>query len=205
VRLNSLAEPDVVHQFDRAVRDFAGVRGLVLDLRHLTEGKSRYGYGILARLVARPFVTVRWRTPEHRAVFRVWRLPDSASSWFAAGPDTIAPRSEVAAYAGPVAVLSSAGTAGPGEDLLITFRNTGRGVIVGDSSAGSAGEALTVALVKNWSTQFCATRDGFPDGTEIAGSGLAPEVAVSESVADFLAGRDLALERARAYLTTQPR
>src|SRR5207247_148418 len=98
VRLNSLAEEDVVRQFDRAFRDFTNVRGLVLDLRQLTEGRSRYAYDILARLVVEPFVTVRWRTPQHRARFRAFVPADSASAWYAGGPDAIAPRAPAPAY-----------------------------------------------------------------------------------------------------------
>jgi hypothetical protein len=40
-----------------------------------------------------------------------------------------------------------------------------------------------------------------PDGAAINGTGIAPELPVDEKVADFLAGRDAVLERARAYIT----
>src|SRR2546426_1586561 len=92
VRLNSLVEEDVVRQFDRAFRDFTNVGGLVLDLRQLTEGRSRYGYDILARLVTQPFVTVRWRAPQHRAGFRAFVPADSASAWYGGGAGTTPPR-----------------------------------------------------------------------------------------------------------------
>ena len=69
VRVNALAEEDVVRRFDRAFPDFAGVTGLILDLRYAASGESRYGYAILARLTARPFPAARWRTPQYRPVF----------------------------------------------------------------------------------------------------------------------------------------
>ena len=200
VRLNSLAEEDVVRQFDRAFRDFTNVRGLVLDLRQLTEGRSRYAYDILARLVVEPFVTVRWRTPQHRAGFRAFVPADSASAWYAGGPDTITPHANAPAYSGRVAVLTSVGTAGPGEDLLVAFRNSQRGVIIGETSAGNPSEAAAFPLPKNWSVQFSVRRDAFPDGVEFVGRGIVPEVSVSVTVRDVLAGRDAALEKAREYL-----
>jgi C-terminal processing protease CtpA/Prc len=43
-------------------------------------------------------------------------------------------------------------------------------------------------------------RDAFPDGTDFAGTGIAPEIPVAQTVDEWLAGRDAALERARAYL-----
>jgi len=204
VRLNSLAEEDVVRQFDRAFRDFTNVRGLVLDLRQLTEGRSRYAYDILARLVVEPFVTVRWRTPQHRAGFRAFVPADSASAWYAGGPDTIAPRANAPAYGGQVAVLTSTATAGPGEGLLVAFRNSGRGVIIGETTAGNPSDAAAFPLPKNWSVQFSVRRDAFPDGVEFVGKGIAPAVPVAVTVGDVLAGRDAALEKARKYVTAPP-
>jgi len=49
------------------------------------------------------------------------------------------------------------------------------------------------------------TRDAFPDGTEFARMGVAPEFPVTVRVDDVLAGRDAALDRAREYLKTTPR
>src|SRR5207245_9022895 len=51
VRLNSLAEEDVVRQFDRALRAFTNVRGIVLDLRLQTVRRCIYAYDNVARLV----------------------------------------------------------------------------------------------------------------------------------------------------------
>ena len=44
------------------------------------------------------------------------------------------------------------------------------------------------------------TRDAFPDGTEIGGAGVAPDLSVEQKGNDFLAGRDAALDRARSYI-----
>ena len=40
----------------------------------------------------------------------------------------------------------------------------------------------------------------FPDGTEFGGIGITPDQRVEVTVADVLAGKDAALDRARAYL-----
>src|SRR6266700_2730621 len=200
VRLNALAEEDVVRRFDRAFPDFAGLTGLILDLRYAASGESRYGYEILARLTARAFPAARWRTPQYRPVFRAWRVPDSAFSWYGPPPDTVSPRTERPGYTGPVAVLASSATAGAAEDLLVAFRNAARGVIIGETSAGSPGEALTIALPKNWAIQLSVTRHAFPNGEEFAGRGIRPELPVASTVADVLAGTDAVLARAREYV-----
>ena len=200
VRVTALSDPDVVQQFDHAFPAFGGVRGLILDLRGASGDAPGYGERILARLTIGPFPTVLRRTPQFRPGLRALGLPDSAASWYTLAADTIAPRSDRPAYTGPIAVLSSALTAGAAEGFLAAFRNISRGVIIGTTSAGSPGAPLDLGLVKRWTVRLSATRDAFPDGTDFSGIGVAPEIPVVETVSDFLAGRDATLERARAYV-----
>lgn len=200
VRIASLADEDVVRQFDRLFPDFHAVQGLVLDLRRASEGRTDYAYEILGRLTDQAFAPVRWRTPQYRAAFRAWRLPDSALTWYGPGAGDVAPRRDHPAYGGPITLLESSATASAGEDLLAAFRGTARGVIIGEPSAGSAGDVASFPLPKNWAVQFSVTRHALADGTEFVGVGIKPDVLVVPTVDDLLAGNDPALERAREYL-----
>ncbi|HVH11097.1 MAG TPA: S41 family peptidase [Gemmatimonadales bacterium] len=200
VRIASLADQEVVRQFDRTFPDFRAVQGLVLDLRQATGGRTEYAYQILARLTDRPFPAVRWRTPQNRAAFHAWGLPDSALTWYGAAAGSVAPRDDHPAYGGPLVLLASSVTAGAGEDLLAVFRMAGRGVIIGEPSAGSPGDVATFTLPRNWGVHFSVTRHAFADGSEYAGSGVKPDLPVEPTVADLLAGNDAVLARARAYL-----
>ena len=200
VQINSFSDGDVVRQFDRAFPDFSRVQGLVLDLRRAVGGRPEYAYLILARLTDRPFAAIRWKTPQHRAVFRAWNLPDSATTWYAPPPDTVRPRTDLPSYGGPIAVLASSATAGAPEDLLAAFRATGRGIIIGEASAGSPGETAAFLLPKSWTVLLAVTRHVAPDGTEFAGLGVRPDVPVSVTVNDVVAGVDAALDKAKAYL-----
>jgi carboxyl-terminal processing protease len=203
-RINTLTGADVVRRFDSAFPDFRAVTGgLILDLRRAATGTSAHGYQILARLTSTPFPAARARTPQYRAGFRALRMPDS--SWYDLPLDTVAPRPDRPRYAGRIAVLASSATAGAAEDMLVAFRNTGRGPIIGEPSAGSPGRPLVVQLPKGWGVQFAVTRHAFPDAQEFAGVGLQPEIPVLRTVADVLTGRDAALERAREYLKNKGR
>ena len=209
VRVNSLADPDVPAQFDRALGDAGREgprhRGLILDLRETawTAAGREHGYAMLARLIARPFLTSRWRTPQYRPAYRGTDLPDSAGAWLQAPSDTIWPpsRREGVAYSGPVVVLVSARTAGPAEDFLVAFRGGNRGPLMGEASAGSTGQTAVLPIPGNWQLRVTVTRDAFPDGREFVRTGVAPDIQVGTRVDDLLAGRDAVLERARAYLT----
>jgi peptidase S41-like protein len=207
VRVNSLADEGLVQAFDRALGDAPRLAGIVLDLREASgTGSGREnGYAILARLIERPILTSRWRTPQYRPAYRGADTPDSIGAWLAAPSDTIRPRQGRARFAGPVAILASPRTAGAAEDLLVAFRNGARGPIIGETSAGSTGQTLLLALPRGWRLRLTVTRDAFPDGTEFARTGIAPELPVAVKVDDVLAGRDAALERAREYLKTAPR
>jgi len=200
VRIGSLAEEDVVRQFDRTYPDFGTVQGLVLDLRTASGGRTEYAYQILARLTDQPFPAVRWKTPQYRAAFRAWRLPDSAMTWYGPAATNVAPRGEHPSYGGPISLLASSTTSGAAEDLLAAFRATGRGVIIGEPTAGSVGDVATFALPKNWGVQFSVTRHSFADGTEYAGLGVKPDLLVIPTVDDLLAGNQPMLDRAREYL-----
>lgn len=212
VRVSSLADGEVVQAFDhvlRALGDAPRASGIVLDLREASGGGTvagrENGYAILARLIERPVLTSRWRTPQYRPAYRGTDAPDSNGAWLAAPADTIRPRRSRSRFAGPVAILSSPRTAGAAEDLLVAFRNGARGPIIGETSAGSTGQTLRLPLPRGWQLRVTVTRDAFPDGTEFARTGVAPEMPVPVRVEDVLAGRDAALERAREYLKTAPR
>jgi len=206
LRVNSLADPDIVRQFDVAMGDgdsrWRGPRGLVLDLGETTwtEHGREHGYAILARLIERPFLTSRWRTPQYRPAYRGADTPDSSGAWLAAPSDTIRPRRDRMGYTGPVAVLSSARTAGAAEDFIVAFRNGARGPIIGEATAGSTGQTLLLPLAAGWQLRLTVTRDAFPDGTEFVRTGIRPELPIEVRVDDLLAGRDAALDRAREFI-----
>jgi carboxyl-terminal processing protease len=120
-------------------------------------------------------------------------------SWYAPAAGSVAPRTDHPTYGGPIAVLASSATGSAAEDFLAAFHAARRGVIIGEPSAGSAGDVATFALPKGWGVQFCVTRHTFPDGTEFAGLGVPPDVLVVPTVDAMLARSEPALARARAY------
>src|ERR1041385_1248756 len=216
VRVNTLADPDVVDCFDRALGDAGGQgprhRGVIPDLGEptWTTGGREQGYAILSRLIDKPLLTSRWRTPQYRPAYRGTDTPDSSGAWLSAPSDTIWPPAsrQRVPYTGPVAVLISARTAGPAEDFLVAFRGGNRGPIIGEPSAASTGQTVVVALGTGtgWQARLTVTRDALPDGKEFVRSGgIVPDLPVTERVDDVLAGRDAVLGRARAYLSETAR
>ena len=204
VRFHGFA-PDVVTRFDRALPTFAGIQGMVIDLRDAFGGRVADADALLARLDGQPFVSVIRKFRVSRPGWQVLAQPESAATWQALALDTLPPRRDPAPFTGPIAWISGSATRGAAEDLLASARGAGRGVIVGTLTAGSPDEPLVVPLEGGWSVELSAVRDSVAGGGAVSGVGVAPDYAVSLTVDDLLAGRDAALERARAYLATPPK
>ena len=206
IRLNSFADPEVPALLDRAlgeaVREGPRHRGLILDLREAAWSATgrENAHQVVARLIERPFLTSRGRTPRYRPA-------QSEVDWLSTPSDTIwpPPRRERTAYTGPVVVLASARTAGPAEDFLVAFRGGNRGPVIGAASAGGRGLTADLPLPGGWRLRLTVTRDAFPNGEEFARTGIIPELPVEIRTIDVLAGRDAVLDRARAYLSETAR
>src|SRR5438093_224606 len=204
MRVYSLADPDFLSRFDRALgdapREGPRHRGLILDLRETdgTNAARDQSAALLSRIIDRPFLTARYRTPRYSL---------DSLDWISTPPDTIwpPPLRERIAYSGPVVVLSSLRTAGAAEDFIVAYRAGGRGPLVGEPTAGSTGQTAVLPLAAGWKMRLTVSRAAFPDGKEFAATGIAPDIPVDVRVEDVLAGCDAALERARAYLTATAR
>jgi carboxyl-terminal processing protease len=101
-----------------------------------------------------------------------------------------------------IVVLINKGSASASEILAGAIQDTGRGILVGEVSYGkgsvqqdfplSDGSAVHIT-VANWLT---------PNGRNINGVGLTPDITVTLTADDAKAGRDPQLDRAVQYLQT---
>jgi C-terminal processing protease CtpA/Prc len=76
-----------------------------------------------------------------------------------------------------------------------------RGPIIGEPTGGSTGQPLRLQLPGGLVASICSKSDQFPDGTDLVGVGIQPDLLVSPSVADIRAGRDTVLEAAIAEVS----
>jgi C-terminal processing protease CtpA/Prc len=71
---------------------------------------------------------------------------------------------------------------------------------MGTRTAGSTGQPLVLRLPHGIYAGITTKRDMSPDGEDIVGVGLAPDVEALDSPASIADGRDLPLERAVEHL-----
>src|SRR5262249_6966588 len=101
------------------------------------------------------------------------------------------------AYSGRVFVLVDRFCGSACEDFVMPFKDTGRGIVIGETTQGSSGNPYRADLGGGRSIAIGAVRYRFPDGSPFEGVGIVPDVPVDRRIADVVAGRDAVLERAR--------
>lgn len=62
------------------------------------------------------------------------------------------------------------------------------------------GSPVVYELIPGMHCGICTREVRFPDGREYVGTGIAPDIEVVPTLADWLEGRDPVLERALEYL-----
>lgn len=103
-------------------------------------------------------------------------------------------------YLGPLIVLTGGLTGSSSEDFAIELRTAGRATLVGQTTAGSAGNALTSTLPGGGTLRVATFTALIPGGEEYVGVGVAPDVEIWPKREDLAAGRDVVLERAMELL-----
>jgi len=104
-------------------------------------------------------------------------------------------------FTGPVAVLVDESTASTSEIFVVGLRDHGRITVVGARpSAGAALPSVIEQVPGGALLQTVVADYHSPEGTVVEGEGIVPDVVVTETQADFEAGRDPVLEAARAHL-----
>jgi carboxyl-terminal processing protease len=106
------------------------------------------------------------------------------------------------AWSGPLVVLVTNGTAGPGEIVAAALVDAGRAKLVGEHTFGRAAVSKTIALPEG-GLMLTVAKYMSPKGTSIHGQGLAPTVPVAEEDEDAAEGApktDRILEKALEVL-----
>lgn len=197
--LDSFADGRALEAFDAAWPAIQQASGLILDLRNNGGGSSWPGYRILAHLIDEPVVPAASWTRRNDSV----RQAASASVQF--HPLSVRPIEPIAEdnYAGPIVLLTGPRTFSAAEDMAMAFAVSQRGVIIGQTTAGSTGQPLMFHLPGGGMARICAKRDTWPDGSPLVGVGVAPDIDVAPSVSDIQAGRDPVMEAAMKWIQEQ--
>ena len=185
IKFNEFLDPvSIIPQFDAAMRSFAKAPGVILDLRG-----NPGGIGIMAMGIAGFFVKKEGQK------LGEMKMRDGTLKF------VIFPRPET--YDGPLAILVDAGSASTTEILAQGLRDLGRARIFGTRTAGAALPSDIVRLPNGDGFQFAQASYTSVKGTVLEGAGVTPDVEVRQTEEATVAGRDLFVEAADAWIHSQ--
>jgi C-terminal processing protease CtpA/Prc len=167
-------------------------RALVIDVRVNGGGDER-----MAQEFAGCFVAERRLYAIH-----VYRDPASQSGFTAPRERWVEPNATRPRYEGRVAVLSGPVVMSSCESFLLMMKCVPDAVIIGAPSQGSSGNPRPHDLGNGVTVFLPSWKDLTPEGEEIEGIGIPPDIEVPTSPSDFQTA-DPVLAKALAYLREQ--
>jgi carboxyl-terminal processing protease len=172
------------------------VRGMIIDLRFNMGGSSA---------VSEPMVACMIDEMVHTPTMKFRNYSGARAAW---GQDPqwetrvgeVQPR-QGRRYRGPLIVLVGNLTNSTAEDFALELRAARRARLVGQRTAGGAGNALTSPLPAGGTLYVSTFTALTQDGEEYVGRGIEPDLPVQVTPEDLAAGRDPVLDRAVALLS----
>ncbi len=181
-------DPAVLEPALDALKDLAGCKALIVDVRPNSGGAEP-----LAQTFAGCFVTGPKVYAKHVSI-RDGRFGPVAERSIQPNPKGPAYRGKVAVLMGPVNMSSC-------ESFLLMMKQVPGCVLVGEKSFGSSGNPKPIALGNGVTVHLPSWKVLRLDGTCFEEEGIAPDIEVKTTAADF-ASRDPVLEAALKALRT---
>ena len=99
-------------------------------------------------------------------------------------------------FTNPIIILTGRYTQGAAEQLVLHLKSQQYVTVIGDTTAGFANPAVSFNLTEGWSIEIPSMVTYTLDGTLLLNSGIAPDIFIPVSEADFAAGIDPILDAA---------
>ncbi len=201
VRIPSFGIEGIDKQFIELIDtiDPAATKGLIIDLRFNSGGDSQIAEKAAACLIDKTAIFPIMKYPQYIAAYRAW----GKKSELLETKSYIQPR-QGKRYLGPIVVLTGIGTASTAEDFAVALKYSGRALLVGEKTAGSAGNKLSFSLPGGGSFLVSTFRAYLPDGTEYVHIGVPPDVEVRTSQNDVMKGLDPILDKGLEVIRKWP-
>jgi len=182
IRFNEFLDPvSIMPKFEAALKEFRAAPGVVLDLRG-----NPGGIGIMAMGIAGFFID------ESGKKLGEMKMRDATLKF------VIFPRPET--YPGKLAILIDEGSASTTEILAGGMQDLGRARIFGTQSAGAALPSDIIRLPNGDGFQYAQASYTSEKGKVLEGAGVTPDEVVRQTQEALLAGRDLVIEAAEAWI-----
>jgi carboxyl-terminal processing protease len=190
IRIPAFGEPAYERSAMDLVRQFTPSPNLIVDVRG--NGGGTTPRQLIGALMNRSWRTWQETTPQRISLFDAQGIPPIEAS----RPSRPQSPSKDA-YGGRLFLLVDRFCGSACEDFVMPFKDTGRAIVIGETTQGSSGNPYRADLGNGMSIAIGAVRYRFPDGADFEGVGIAPHVALARTLADIAHNRDAVLERAQ--------
>ena len=164
--------------------------GLLIDLRFALGGRGDISETMIGALIDAPVSSPHWKYPHYVAALQNWGSPPEMST----ASNTITPR-DGKRFLGPIVILTAGTASSTAEDFAVSLREGGRTRLVGERTAGSAGNPINRPLPGGGQFRMATFRAYLPNGGEYVGIGVKPDLEVLPTKADIRNGVDAVLNK----------
>jgi carboxyl-terminal processing protease len=201
IRVGSWNDQEYRERAMELLEEFRSAESLIVDVRGNGGGSTPGAF--ISALMDRPWRWYAEASPMRLAVFA--NAAERGRAGFSdfrqpmmAWPAEVQPPDSL--YTGRLAILIDAGCHSACEDFAMPFKDNGRAVLVGESTAGSSGQPYYEDLGDGMRLAVGMKREFFPDGARFEGVGVAPDLVLLPTAVELRNGRDPELERALEVL-----
>lgn len=184
IRFNMWVIPQMA-KIRAAIREFAGARGIIFDLRGNPGGVGGMAPGIAGLLMDKQASLGSMRARQGTTNFIVY--PQDAP------------------FLGPVVILTDHGTGSTSEVFAAGMQDTGRAVTIGETSAGAVLPSVFEKLPTGSIFQYAISDYRSPKDVLVEGRGVPADVVVQQTRESLLAGHDAQLDAAVKYISNYSR
>jgi C-terminal processing protease CtpA/Prc len=175
-----------------ALRELADTSSLVIDVRPNSGGDEKLAQEFAGCFVSEPRIYAK----------NVYRDPAGAGGFSKPMERWLQPNGSHPKYKGRVVLLSGNVVMSSCESFLLMMKQVPGALIVGAASQGSSGNPKPYDLENGVTVFLPSWKDLTPDGKELEGVGVAPDIEVKTTINDFRDGDPIlktALEKLRSH------
>ncbi|MBU1100111.1 MAG: hypothetical protein KKA84_06880 [Bacteroidetes bacterium] len=192
VRIPNFTSEGMLEDFQDMIDNLepSETKGMIIDLRYNSGGFDREAQRMISCLIDKPINRPLLKFPQYIGAYRAW----GRSTQLLETCELIFPRAQKK-YLGPLVVLTGIGSASTAEDFALVLQFSGRALLVGEKTPGSAGNPINVPLPGGGTLEVATFRSYYPDGSEYMHSGLEPNVEATATQKNLFEGIEPILEK----------